>query len=106
MVRARRRAGGVSAAIPPPDRDAPAACVAVLRDGVWVDVRWYAPDDEYVATCREFPGLAWLASTPEEADAGLRRAIAEAREDVAKDTPGAATVGARPHPAGHPKERE
>lgn len=58
--------------------------VCVLRDGLWVDVRRREPDGVYVATCKEFPGLSRLAPTPEEADAGLRRAVAEARGNVAR----------------------
>jgi hypothetical protein len=60
------------------------AAVSVLRDGRWVDVRWSEADGLYVAMCSEFPGLSWLAPTPEEADAGLRRAIAEIRADIAR----------------------
>ena len=36
-------------------------------------VTWSAEDQEFVATCSEFPSLSWLASTPSEALAGLLR---------------------------------
>ena len=28
-------------------------------------VTWSAEDEEFVATCTEFPSLSWLAGTPE-----------------------------------------
>ncbi len=34
-------------------------------------VSWSAQDDQFVATCVEFPSLSWLATTPEEALGGL-----------------------------------
>ena len=39
-------------------------------------VTWSAEDDEFVATCVEFPSLSWLAGTPELALSGLRNLLA------------------------------
>jgi predicted RNase H-like HicB family nuclease len=45
-------------------------------------VTWSAEDGEHVGLCAEFPSLSWLAQTPEEALAGIRRVVAECVEDV------------------------
>jgi predicted RNase H-like HicB family nuclease len=36
-------------------------------------VTWSSEDGEHVGLCAEFPSLSWLAQTPEEARAGIRR---------------------------------
>jgi predicted HicB family RNase H-like nuclease len=38
-------------------------------------VTWSAEDGEHVGLCVEFPSLSWLAATPEEALAGIRRMV-------------------------------
>jgi hypothetical protein len=47
-----------------------------------IDVRWYAPDAQYVATTTEYPGLSWLADTAEEASEGLHILIDDVRRDI------------------------
>jgi len=49
-------------------------------------VTWSAEDGEHVATCAEFPSLSWLAKTPEEALAGIRRVVAESVADMRANT--------------------
>lgn len=44
-------------------------------------VTWSEDDQEYVGLCAEFRSLSWLATTPEEALAGIRRLV----DDVAAD---------------------
>ncbi len=38
-------------------------------------VTWSEEDQEYVGLCVEFPGLSWLAKTPEKALAGIRKTV-------------------------------
>lgn len=45
-------------------------------------VTWSQEDGEYVGQCVEFPSLSWLASTQEEALAGIRSVTAEAVADM------------------------
>jgi predicted HicB family RNase H-like nuclease len=45
-------------------------------------VIWSAEDQAHVALCSEFPGLSWLASTPESALRGIRHTVAAAVEDL------------------------
>ncbi len=45
-------------------------------------VTWSAEDEEFVATCVEFPSLSWLASTPEAALMGLRALVDEVVADM------------------------
>ena len=45
-------------------------------------VTWSPEDGEHVGLCIEFPSLSWLASTPEEALAGVRRLVAEVIIDL------------------------
>lgn len=40
-------------------------------------VIWSEGDQEYVGLCTEFPGLSWLAETPEAALKGIRKVVAE-----------------------------
>ena len=42
---------------------------------------WSAEDGKFVGACAEFPSLSWLAPTPDEALAGIRRAVADCVED-------------------------
>jgi predicted HicB family RNase H-like nuclease len=44
-------------------------------------VTWSAEDNEHVGLCIEFPSLSWLASTPEDALAGIRTMV----DDVVRD---------------------
>ncbi|WP_114906478.1 MULTISPECIES: type II toxin-antitoxin system HicB family antitoxin [Ornithinimicrobium] len=45
-------------------------------------VTWSAEDQEFLATCLELPSLSWLASTQEEALAGLRDLVREVVDDL------------------------
>lgn len=45
-------------------------------------VAWSVEDEEFVATCLEFPSLSWLASSQFEALGGLEDLIAEAVKDM------------------------
>jgi len=45
-------------------------------------VTWSEEDQEHVGLCIEFPGLSWLASTPEEALAGIRELVASVIDDM------------------------
>lgn len=45
-------------------------------------VTWSAEDREHVGLCAELPSLSWLASTPEEALAGIRKLVAEVLDDL------------------------
>lgn len=45
-------------------------------------VTWSAEDDEYVASCLEFPSLSWLAKSRNSAVDGLERLVAEIVEDM------------------------
>lgn len=47
-------------------------------------VIWSQEDKEYVGLCAEFPGLSWLAPSPEDALLGLRELVAEVIEDMNK----------------------
>jgi len=40
-------------------------------------VIWSEGDREYVGLCAEFPGLSWMANTPEAALKGIRKVVAE-----------------------------
>ncbi|PKO20652.1 MAG: toxin-antitoxin system HicB family antitoxin, partial [Chloroflexi bacterium HGW-Chloroflexi-1] len=41
--------------------------MALANDGYTYRATWSEEDEEYVGLCAEFPGLSWLASTPQEA---------------------------------------
>jgi predicted RNase H-like HicB family nuclease len=43
---------------------------------------WSQEDNEYVGLCNEFPSLSWLAATPEDALAGIRKIVAETINDM------------------------
>ena len=55
--------------------------MALKNDRYTYRVTWSEDDNEYVGLCVEFPSLSWLASTPEAALKGIRKAV----EDVVKD---------------------
>ncbi len=42
-------------------------------------------DNEYVGLCAEFPGLSWLADTPEAALKGIRKLVGKVLEDMQKE---------------------
>ena len=45
-------------------------------------VTWSSEDSEHVGLCAEFPSLSWLAASPEQALAGIRRLVAECVADM------------------------
>ena len=45
-------------------------------------VTWSDEDQEYVGLCAEFPGLSWLAVSPEAALRGVRRLVADVVEEM------------------------
>ncbi|KFI21600.1 type II toxin-antitoxin system HicB family antitoxin [Nitrosococcus oceani] len=47
-------------------------------------ISWSQEDEEYVASCVEFPSLSWLDTTPEKALAGVRKVVAQCVEDMKK----------------------
>ena len=47
-------------------------------------VQWSVEDEDYVATCEEFPSLSWLACTPEQALSGLIFVVTTAEQDLRK----------------------
>ena len=47
-------------------------------------VTWSDDDQEYVGLCAEFPGLSWLASSPEAALKGIRKVVASVLRDMKK----------------------
>lgn len=55
--------------------------MALQNDHFTYRVTWSVDDDEYVGLCVEFPGLSWLAETPEKALKGIRKLV----DDVARD---------------------
>ncbi|MFH1154424.1 MAG: toxin-antitoxin system HicB family antitoxin [Pseudomonadota bacterium] len=48
-------------------------------------ITWSEDDREYVGLCLEFPGLSWLAGSPEAALKGIRKLVAEVVADLAKE---------------------
>jgi predicted HicB family RNase H-like nuclease len=52
------------------------------RDRYTYRVTWSEDDQEHVGLCAEFPSLSWLAPTPEEALAGVRRLVADVASDM------------------------
>lgn len=45
-------------------------------------VTWSEEDGEHVGLCAEFPSLSWLATTPEDALAGIRRTVRQVVNDL------------------------
>lgn len=45
-------------------------------------VIWSEDDQEYVGLCAEFPSLSWLAPSQESALRGIRKVVAEVRDDL------------------------
>ncbi len=56
--------------------------MVLTNDRYTYRVTWSEEDEEYVGLCAEFPGLSWLASTPEEALAGIRAVVADVISDM------------------------
>jgi predicted RNase H-like HicB family nuclease len=45
-------------------------------------VMWSDEDNEYIGLCAEFPGLSWLATSPEEALKGIRSTVRKCVKDL------------------------
>ena len=45
-------------------------------------VTWSEEDDEFIGLCAEFPGLSWLADTPEGALKGIRTVVRKCIKDM------------------------
>jgi len=45
-------------------------------------VMWSEEDQEFVGLCTEFPGLSWLAASPEEALQGIRTTVRACVNDM------------------------
>lgn len=52
------------------------------KDGYTYRLEWSEADGEHVGLCAEFPSLSWLAPTPEEAIAGIRKLVADVVKDM------------------------
>ncbi len=53
-----------------------------MSDHYTYRVTWSAEDREHVGLCAEFPSLSWLAATPGEALAGIRKVVGEVLADL------------------------
>ncbi len=58
--------------------------MALKNDRYTYRVTWSEEDKEYVGLCAEFPGLSWLAKTPETALRGIRKLVAGVLTDMKK----------------------
>ena len=56
--------------------------MALKNDHYTYRVTWSTDDEEYIGLCAEFPGLSWLAETPESALKGIRSVVADVIEDM------------------------
>ena len=54
----------------------------MVNDHYTYSVTWSPEDGEHVGLCSEFPLLSWLASTADEAFAGIRRLVNEVVADM------------------------
>ena len=59
--------------------------MTLKQDRYTYRVTWSEEDEEYVGLCAEFPGLSWLAASPEEALRGIRRVVAEVVADLKRN---------------------
>ena len=57
----------------------------IKNDKYTYRVTWSEEDGEYVGLCAEFPGLSWLAASPEEALQGIRQVVADVVGDMAAE---------------------
>ena len=55
-----------------------------VNDKYTYRVTWSEEDKEYVGLCAEFPGLSWLAGTPEAALKGIRKVVNDVIEDMTR----------------------
>ena len=57
--------------------------MVIEKDRYTYRVTWSEEDAGYVGLCSEFPGLSWLAESPEEALHGIRQVVADVVVDMA-----------------------
>ncbi len=48
-------------------------------------VTWSQEDGEFIGLCAEFPGLSWLATSPEGALQGIRSVVNTSVQDMGKN---------------------
>ncbi len=48
-------------------------------------VMWSEEDQEFVGLCAEFPGLSWLAGSPENSLKGIRSTVRKCVKDMAAE---------------------
>lgn len=48
-------------------------------------ITWSPEDREHLGLCVEFPSLSWLASTPEQALAGIQEIVREVLADMRRE---------------------
>jgi predicted HicB family RNase H-like nuclease len=48
-------------------------------------VTWSEEDAEYIGLCAEFPGLSWLAPTPEGALKGIQKVVTQVVADMLRN---------------------
>ena len=53
-----------------------------MTDHYTYRIMWSAEDGEHVGLCAEFPSMSWLAATPDEALAGIRRLVRDCVTDM------------------------
>jgi predicted HicB family RNase H-like nuclease len=53
-----------------------------LQDQYTYRISWSPDDEEFVATCAEFPSLSWLATKDEAALRGIKSLVAEVLSDM------------------------
>ena len=56
--------------------------MALRNDRYTYRVTWSDDDQEYVGLCAEFPGLSWLAPSPESALRGIRKVVSQVLQDM------------------------
>lgn len=55
------------------------------KDHYTYKLTWSEKDQEHIGLCLEFPGLSWLARTPEAALRGIRKIVGESVADMEKN---------------------
>jgi predicted HicB family RNase H-like nuclease len=56
--------------------------MTINQDKYSYRLTWSEDDQEHVGLCAEFPGLSWLAATPEAALKGIRKMVASVIADM------------------------
>ena len=55
---------------------------ALNNDHYTYRVIWSEEDEAHIGLCAEFPGISWIAATPEGALRGVRKEVANIIEDM------------------------